>query len=104
MEIWMRLSRDKYRLPELVADNIQELAEKSGVTAASIRSMMSRTKHGKAPERYVKVDISDEEADMIVWGVDMAVDWNCDIPEEDVRLHHAVCMMRKEKKEAEGRS
>ena len=94
MNIWMRVSRDKYQLPEVVADSIEELAEKCNVLVSSIRVMMSRAKHGRAPERYIKVTVSDEEASNIIWGVDMAIDWNCEIPAEDARLYHAVCTMR----------
>lgn len=54
--VYMRVSRDKYELPEAVASTAQELGEILGVTANTILSAIS---HGH--KTYVRVSMEDEE-------------------------------------------
>ena len=44
--IWMKVSSDKFELPEAVADTAVELAKLCGVTANGIYSQISRVRSG----------------------------------------------------------
>ncbi len=57
--VYMKVSNDKYRLPEVVADSIKELAERCGTTSGSIRSYMSHAKKQGKDIIYIKVRIKD---------------------------------------------
>lgn len=57
MYVWMKVSDDKYELPEAIADTLPEMAAMCGTTAANIRKQNAyRKKHGLHP-LYVRVDI-----------------------------------------------
>lgn len=63
MKIYMKLSKDKYRLPVEWAYSVDELAEKSGNSKSTIDSILSKVKHGvKEDQRFivVEVDMDDE--------------------------------------------
>lgn len=61
MTIWLKVSLDKYSYPEIVADSLEELSERSGASINTIRSSMSHYKAGRLKkERYVKVEVEDE--------------------------------------------
>lgn len=61
-KIWMRVSKDKYELPEIVADSAESLARKCGTTAATIRTEIHRKKHNeRKTSRYVSVDILEDD-------------------------------------------
>lgn len=59
--IWLRISRDKYELPEVVAGTAQELADLCGVTRNSLVSHMCHAKAGGYWCRYIKVEVEDED-------------------------------------------
>ena len=59
-EIWMKVSHDKYELPEIVADSIQELSEMCGSSVASIRSFICHMKKQGYQCRYVRVEVDDD--------------------------------------------
>jgi DNA-directed RNA polymerase specialized sigma24 family protein len=47
MTLYMKVSNDKYELPEIIARTTIELAEKCGVKSQTVRSAMSHAKkHG----------------------------------------------------------
>lgn len=46
MKIWMKVSKDKYELPEAFADTAVELAELCGTTANTIYTQCSKFKAG----------------------------------------------------------
>lgn len=57
----MRVSRDKYEFPEVMADSIRELAEKCGTSVNTIRSTMSHFNKGELKRRkYVRVTVEDD--------------------------------------------
>lgn len=58
-ELWMRVSSDKYEIPEVIADSIEELADKCGVKVRSIRSMICRYKTEGRRQIYVRVEVPD---------------------------------------------
>jgi hypothetical protein len=61
MNVWMKISKDKYELPIAVANTAQELAKICKVNVNCIISTVSKTKKGiyKNPS-YIKVEIEDE--------------------------------------------
>lgn len=62
MRIWMRITSDKYQLPEAIADTVEELSELTGVKIGSIRSTASHLVHGRLKHgTFIYVDIDDEE-------------------------------------------
>lgn len=46
MKLYLKVSKDKYELPEAVADNIKELSEMTGIKRNSIRSLLSHNRKG----------------------------------------------------------
>lgn len=64
MTLWMKVTNDKYELPLVVADTIQELADILGVSRDSIYSSMSHVKAGDSkstPYRRIEIEEGDEE-------------------------------------------
>ena len=56
----MMVTRDKYSLPEAIADTADDLAQIVGSTYGSIFSTMYHDKkHGRLP-KYIKVEIPDD--------------------------------------------
>jgi hypothetical protein len=53
MTLYVKCTKDKYQLPEMVCDSVKELAEKTGVRPGSIASMISKGYGG-----YYKVKVS----------------------------------------------
>lgn len=51
MTLWLRVTKDKYEFPEVIADSIEELAKICGVSVNTIRSSMA---HHKANPRKWK--------------------------------------------------
>ncbi len=66
MTLWIKVSRDEYELPLVVADSLDELAEICGVNKYSIIQMMSRAKHQKYLKWtcYRKAEVDDEVSEM----------------------------------------
>ena len=52
MMLYVKCTTDKYQLPEIIADSAQELAKKTGRSAGSIATMISKGYPG-----WYKVDI-----------------------------------------------
>ena len=62
MTLYMQVSRDKYELPEIVTDTIQEMAEKSGSTVNCIRSHISHRKAGRLKkDRFIRVEVEEDD-------------------------------------------
>lgn len=60
--VYMRVSKDKYRLPEAVADTPQQLAKICGTSATTIVSVVSKWKSGKYKNpRYEVVEVYDDD-------------------------------------------
>ena len=59
--IYMKVTRDKYRLPVAVADSPKELAALCGTTPNAIYSGFSHEKRGDCKSSYVKVVVDDDE-------------------------------------------
>jgi hypothetical protein len=59
----MKVSRDKYELPEAVAGSASELARMLGITENAIHCGMSRAKKLGYRSSFVRVVIDDEEDD-----------------------------------------
>lgn len=58
-ELWICVSRDKYELPMVVADSVEELATICGVKVQSIRSMISHHKKDGTPTKYYRVEVEE---------------------------------------------
>ena len=56
INVYMRVSKDEYQLPEAIADSPKELADILHTTSISIRSAIS---HGNST--FLRVQIDDEE-------------------------------------------
>lgn len=52
MKLYVKCTTDEYQLPEIIADSAQELARKTGKSAGSIATMISKGYPG-----WYKVDI-----------------------------------------------
>ena len=63
MNVWIKVSNDKYELPIAVADTAEELAEICGVNVNNIHSSRSHAKHRGQKTRYFKVIINEEGMD-----------------------------------------
>ena len=59
--IYMKVTRDKYRLPVAVADSAKELAALCGVSPNAIYSGFSHEKRGDWKSPYVRVVVDDDE-------------------------------------------
>ena len=65
MNIWLKVTNDKYELPVAVADSAEELAKLCGVKVNNIHSSRSHAKArgGQTWYRLVKVDDKEVEDD-----------------------------------------
>lgn len=62
MDIWMRVTKDKYSLPEFVASSVDELSQMCGASVKTIRSTISHYNRGKLKrERYVHIILEEDE-------------------------------------------
>ena len=59
--VCMKVSNDKYELPEAVADSFSELARMLGVKPQSIYDSMSHVKSRGSWTPYIRVEIGDEQ-------------------------------------------
>lgn len=58
----MRVSEDKYSLPEIVADDVYELSQMCGASVNTIRATIWHYKQGHLKkERYVRVMVEDTD-------------------------------------------
>lgn len=63
-KIYMKVSKDKYQLPEVIADSVKELAEKCGESPRMISSLASKQRNGKHKNSpFIRVDIEEGEDD-----------------------------------------
>lgn len=56
---YVAYSKDKYRLPVVVADNLGELSRKTGIDTNTISAAISHAKRSGCYSRFAKVDISE---------------------------------------------
>lgn len=61
MTLYMRVTRDKYELPEAVAEDAGTLARMCGVTVNTIFSQISRFEHDGKPCRWRRVEVEDDD-------------------------------------------
>lgn len=59
----MKVTRDKYEFPIVIADTVKQLAEICGVTTNSIYSAYCRAKHGGGFTMYKRIEMEDEDDD-----------------------------------------
>lgn len=58
MVVWLRVTKDKYELPEYIADTAEELADMLGISPNTIYSSMANWKKGRtkmSPYRKVVI-------------------------------------------------
>lgn len=58
MTLYLKVTTDRYQLPVAVADNAKALSKMTGVTLASLYSMLSRNEGG-----FMKIKIEESEED-----------------------------------------
>lgn len=59
--IWMKVTKDKYEFPIVIADTCTELADKSGVSISTVfKNMNRKRKNLNIPREYVKVEVDDD--------------------------------------------
>lgn len=95
MVLWAAVdTRDKYRRLCAVADTPQELAEMMHIKVSTIYECVSKAKKGLAQERYIRIEIPDdmEETQSLIDAVDLASDYNCEVPEGDWLAYQAAEM------------
>lgn len=61
MILYIKVSEDKYRLPEKIATSAQELAEWCGVKPTTVKSAISHAKKSGQLSKYERIEISDDE-------------------------------------------
>ena len=61
MTVYMKITRDKYELPEAVADSIIELARMCGVSWRTIDGALYRNKRPKGRPKYIAVKIDEQK-------------------------------------------
>ena len=59
--IYMKVTKDRYSLPEAVATSVKELARICGVSENAISSSIGHAKRGDWKSPYVKVVVEDDE-------------------------------------------
>lgn len=92
MILWAAVdTRDKYKRLCAVADTPQELAKMMHVKPSSIHEAVSRAKKGLVQEKYLRIEIPDDEEELekLSGAVDLASDYNCKVPEEDWLAYQA---------------
>lgn len=58
--LWMKVSDDKYELPEIITDTIAELAKKCGVHIGTIAKCVHNYQIGKVSHSiYMRVDVDE---------------------------------------------
>ena len=61
MKLYLCVTRDKYELPEVVADSVKELAEKCGVSRNAVAVPISKQRKGiYAKSRFHEVEVDDD--------------------------------------------
>lgn len=61
MNIWIKVTNDKYELPVAVADSAEELAQLCGVKTNNIHSSRSHAKAQGQKTQYRLVKVNDKE-------------------------------------------
>lgn len=61
MIVWMKVTKDKYELPVVVADTCVELAAILGVSENSIRTAICNSKRQHYNTVYRKVEITEDD-------------------------------------------
>ena len=57
--VYMKVTKDRYELPLVVADSVLELARMLGVDRGSIYKCLKRAKHG-SKSQYLKILVEEE--------------------------------------------
>lgn len=58
--VWMKVTRDEYELPLVIADSCKELAWKCGVDFSVVsRSAKSKFENPESKGQYVKVEVDE---------------------------------------------
>lgn len=60
MTIYMRVTRDKYRLPLALAETVDELARMCGVTRNAVSCSIYNSKKFGRDGEFVKVNVEDD--------------------------------------------
>lgn len=60
MYLWMKVSKDEFEYPEIIADTQKELAMLCGVKRETISTAIKKAKMKGYKSQYVKVEISDD--------------------------------------------
>lgn len=60
MTVYMKVTKDKYELPLIIADSVKELAERLNINPNNISSSLSHAKHRGHYSPYRKIEIEDE--------------------------------------------
>lgn len=61
MIIWLKVTHDEYELPLVIADSLQEMANKVGTSRNAIASSYSHYIHGGPWSSYRKVEIEEDD-------------------------------------------
>ena len=60
MDVWLELSRDKYKLPVAVAGSASELARITGANIVTIRSTAYKSARENKERKYIRVVVEDD--------------------------------------------
>lgn len=61
MTLWLKVSRDKYELPEMIDDSQKELEVTLRLRPGTIKRIRSRAKRNGYRCCYVRVDVEEDE-------------------------------------------
>ena len=61
MIIWLKVTHDEYELPLVIADSLQDMANKAGTSRNAIESSYSHFTHGRCWSPYRKVIIEEDD-------------------------------------------
>jgi len=64
MVVYIEVTKDKYELPVVVADSVNELARLCDTSVNNIYSRISHEEAGRYKSKYKKVYIDDEEEEI----------------------------------------
>ena len=64
MRVWVAIEGDEYELIYAIADSTRELAKMLGISHRSIYTNRSRARKGIERERYIPVDIPEDDEEV----------------------------------------
>lgn len=59
--VWLELSKDKYKLPVVVANSAEELSKKTGAGLSNIYSQACKNRRNGYEGRFIEVILDDEK-------------------------------------------